>query len=43
MPGIDWIRIDRGGIRRQDQRTQFLTDDGILILGRYGAGLIRGR
>ena len=31
MPGIDWIRIDSNGIRRQDQRTQFLTDDGTLI------------
>jgi hypothetical protein len=28
MPGIDWIRLDSNGIRRQDQRTQFLTDDG---------------
>jgi hypothetical protein len=24
MPGIDWIRVDSNGIRRQDQRTQFL-------------------
>lgn len=42
MPGIDWIRIDSSGIRRQDQRTQFLTDDGTLILMRYDAALIRG-
>ena len=42
MPGIDWIRIDSNGIRRQDQRTQFLTDDGTLILMRYDAALIRG-
>jgi Protein of unknown function (DUF3237) len=41
MPGIDWIRIDSCGIRRQGQRTQFLTDDGTLILMRYDA-LIRG-
>jgi hypothetical protein len=26
MPGTDWIRVDSNGIRRQDQRTQFLTD-----------------
>ena len=42
MPGIDWIRVDSNGIRRQDQRTQFLTDDGSLILMRYDAALIRG-
>jgi Protein of unknown function (DUF3237) len=30
MPGTDWIRVDSNGIRRQDQRTQFLTDDGTL-------------
>ena len=42
MPGIDWIRIDSHGIRRQDQRTQFLTGDGTLILMRYDAALIRG-
>ena len=42
MPGIDWIRVDPNGIRRQAQRTQFLTDDGSLILMRYDAALIRG-
>jgi hypothetical protein len=42
MPGTDWIRVDSNGIRRQDQRTQFLTDDGTLILMRYDAALIRG-
>ena len=42
MPGIDWIRVDGNGIRRQDQRTQFLTGDGTLILMRYDAALIRG-
>jgi Protein of unknown function (DUF3237) len=42
MPGTDWIRVEGNGIRRQDQRTQFLTDDGTLILMRYDAGLIRG-
>jgi hypothetical protein len=43
MPGTDWIRLDGNGIRRQDQRTQFLTDDGTLILMHYDAGLIRGK
>jgi hypothetical protein len=42
MPGIDWIRVDCSGIRRQDQRTQFLTGDGTLILMHYDAALIRG-
>ena len=42
MPGIDWIRIDGNGVRRQDQRTQFLANDGTLILMRYDAALIRG-
>jgi uncharacterized protein DUF3237 len=42
MPGTDWIRMESDGIRRQDQRTQFLTDDGALILMHYDAALIRG-
>ncbi len=42
MPGTDWIRLDSHGIRRQDQRTQFLTEDGTLILMRYDVALIRG-
>ena len=42
MPGTDWIRVEGNGIRRQDQRAQFLTEDGTLILMRYDAGLIRG-
>ena len=42
MPGTDWIRLGSNGIRRQDQRTQFLTGDGSLILMRYDAALIRG-
>jgi uncharacterized protein DUF3237 len=41
-PGADWIRVEPGGIRRQDQRSQFLTGDGTLILMRYDAALIRG-
>ena len=41
MPGTDWIRVDSNGIRRQDQRTQFLTEDGTLILMRYDVALIR--
>ena len=42
MPGTDWIRLDSHGIRRQDQRTQFRTEDGTLILMRYDVALIRG-
>jgi len=42
ITGTDWIRVEPGGIRRQDQRTQFLTDDGALILMRYDAAVIRG-
>jgi hypothetical protein len=42
MPGTDWIRLESDGLRRQDQRTQFLTDDAALILMRYDAALIRG-
>jgi hypothetical protein len=41
MAGTDWIRLGRDGIRRQDQRAQFVTDDGVLILLRYDTGLIR--
>jgi hypothetical protein len=41
MPGTDWIRVEPGGIRRQDQRTQFRTGDGTLILMRYDAAVIR--
>lgn len=42
MPGVDWIRVEADGTRRQDQRTQFLTDDGALILMRYDTAIIRG-
>ena len=35
MPGTDWIRLSADGIRRQDQRTQFVTGTGTLILMRY--------
>jgi hypothetical protein len=41
MPGTDWIRLGRDGIRRQDLRAQLLTDDGELILFRYDLALIR--
>jgi hypothetical protein len=41
MPGIDWIRIGRDGIRRQDLHAQLLTDDGEVILFRYDLALIR--
>ena len=42
VPGTDWIRVEPDGTRRQDQRTQFLTNDGTLILMRYDAAVIRG-
>jgi hypothetical protein len=42
MPGIDWIRLGSDGTRRQDQRAQFLTVDGALIVLRYDTALIRG-
>jgi Protein of unknown function (DUF3237) len=42
MPGTDWIRVEASGIRRQDQRTQFRTNDGTTILMRYDAAIIRG-
>jgi Protein of unknown function (DUF3237) len=41
MPGTDWIRLGRDGIRRQDLRAQLLTDDGEVILFRYDLALIR--
>ena len=42
MAGTDWIRLGSDGVRRQDQRAQFVTDDGAVILLRYDTGLIRG-
>jgi hypothetical protein len=42
MPGTDWMRLGSDAIRRQDQRAQFVTDDGVLVLLRYDTGLIRG-
>jgi Protein of unknown function (DUF3237) len=42
LPGTDWIHVDDEGIRRPDQRAQFLTADGTLILLHYDTGLIRG-
>jgi hypothetical protein len=42
MAGTDWIGLGSDGIRRQDQRAQFVTDDGVLILLHYDTGLIRG-
>jgi hypothetical protein len=42
MAGTDWIRVGSDGVRRQDQRAQFVTDDGAVILLRYDTGLIRG-
>ncbi len=42
MPGTDWTRLGADGSRRQDQRTQFVTGTGTLILMRYDVALIRG-
>lgn len=42
MPGTDWIRLGANGIRHQDQRTQFVTGAGALILMSYQVALIRG-
>ena len=42
IAGTDWIRVGSDGVRRQDQRAQFVTDDGAVILLRYDTGLIRG-
>lgn len=41
MPGADWIRLGPDGIRRQDQRVTFGTDDGAVVMLRYDAGIIR--
>lgn len=41
MPGADWIRLGTDGIRRQDQRLTFVTDDDAVILLRYDNALIR--
>ncbi|MFY9928272.1 MAG: DUF3237 domain-containing protein [Streptosporangiaceae bacterium] len=41
MPGADWIRLGPDGIRRQDQRITFGTDDGAIVMLRYDAGIIR--
>ena len=41
MPGTDWMRLGADGIRRQDCRLQFTTDDGVTILMHYDTGLIK--
>ncbi|PZS33012.1 MAG: hypothetical protein DLM58_08750 [Pseudonocardiales bacterium] len=41
MPGADWIRLGPDGIRRQDQRLTFTTDDDAVILLSYDNALIR--
>ncbi len=41
MPGADWIRLGADGIRRQDQRLTFVTNDGAVVLLRYDNALIR--
>jgi hypothetical protein len=41
MPGADWIRLGPDGVRRQDQRLTFVTDDGAVLLLTYDNALIR--
>lgn len=41
MPGADWIRLGTDGIRRQDQRLTFVSDDEAVILLHYDNALIR--
>jgi hypothetical protein len=41
MPRADWIRLGPDGIRRQDQRLTFVTDDNAVILLSYDNALIR--
>jgi Protein of unknown function (DUF3237) len=41
MPGADWIRLGADGIRRQDQRLTFATDDDVVLMLRYDNALIR--
>jgi uncharacterized protein DUF3237 len=41
MPGADWIRLGPDGIRRQDQRLTFVTEDDAVILLTYDNALIR--
>lgn len=41
MPGADWIRLGADGIRRQDQRLTFVSDDDAVIMLRYDNALIR--
>jgi Protein of unknown function (DUF3237) len=41
MPGADWIRLGSDGLRRQDQRLVFATDDEAVILLSYDDALIR--
>lgn len=41
VPGADWIRLGEDGIRRQDQRLTFVSDDDAIIMLRYDNALIR--
>jgi Protein of unknown function (DUF3237) len=41
MPGADWIRLGPDGIRRQDARFTFVTDDGAVVMMQYTAAIIR--
>jgi hypothetical protein len=41
MPGADWIRLGPDGIRRPDMRVTLATEDGVVVMMRYDAALIR--
>jgi Protein of unknown function (DUF3237) len=41
MPGADWIRPGADGIRRQDLRATFCTEDGALLMFGYDLGIVR--
>lgn len=41
MPGADWIRLGNDGIRRQDQRLTFTTDDNAVLMLSYDNAIIR--
>lgn len=41
MPGSDWMRIGKDGIRRADLRAQLITNDHEAILMRYDIAIIK--
>lgn len=41
MPGTDWMRLGKDGIRRADNRVQLLTNDDETILFSYDNAIIK--